>query len=148
MIQKAASQFWRQISALACNSESKFSNDWLDDFKRHHKLKKQKQHEETDSVNLADSEKRMIEMWNIVKKYEMNDMYNMNETALYWKMISDVTLVTEHLSDSKKKKTCISIAVCFNASESHKLHLWMIEKTKNLQCFERNKTKISSLDMI
>ena len=65
----------------------------------------------------------MIEMRNIVKKYEMDDMYNMDEAALYWKMVPDVTLVTECLPDSKKKKTCISIIVCFNASESHKLCL-------------------------
>jgi len=63
----------------------------------------------------------MIELWNIVNEYEMNDIYNMNEAALYWKMILNVTLATEHQAGSKKEKTYISIAVCCNASESYKL---------------------------
>jgi len=83
------------------------------------------------------SEKKMIEIWNIVNKYEMNDMYNINETALYWKMISNVILIIKCLSDFKKKQTCISITICFNDFESHKLYFWMIEKTKNSQYFEK-----------
>ena len=83
MIQKTASQFWRLIPALACNPEPKFSSGWLDDFKKHHKIKKQKQHEEASSADYADSKKRMIDLQNIVNEYEMDDTYNMNETALY-----------------------------------------------------------------
>jgi hypothetical protein len=148
MIQEAASQFWRQIPALACNPKPKFSSGWLDGFKRRHKIKKQKQHGEAGSADLAGSEERMIEMRNIVNEYEMDDMYNMDEAALYWKMVPDVTLATERLPGSKKEKARISIAVCSNASGSHKLRLWVIGKAKNPRCFGRNKTKISSLGMI
>jgi hypothetical protein len=131
MVQEAASQFWRLIPALACNPEPKFSSGWLDGFKKHYKIKKQKQHGETGSADYAGSEKRMIELQNIVNEYEMDDIYNMNEAALYWKMVPDVTLATECQAGSKKEKARISIAVCCNASGSHKLPLWVIGKANN-----------------
>ena len=78
----------------------------------------------------------------------MRDIYNIDETALYQKMISDVTLATKSQTNSKKEKTQISIIIYYNAEESYKLSLWLIRKTKNLCYFERNKIKIFFLDII
>ena len=123
MIQKAASQLWKMIPALACNSELKFSTEWVDDFKRRHRIKKYKQHDEAESADVADSEERMTELQNIVKKYEMQNTYNMNEAALYWRMVPDVTLATEHQTDSKRQKKHLSVMTYCNVNESHKLFL-------------------------
>ena len=90
----------------------------------------------------------MIELRSIVDEYGMRDTYNMDEAALYWKMVPDVTLATESQAGSKKEKARISIVACCNAEGSHKLSLWLIEKAKNPRCFGRNKIKISSLGMI
>ena len=147
MIQEAAFRFWKLISALACNSEPKFSSGWLDDFKKHYNLKKHKQHDEAVSADHADSEKSMIVLQALIDEYDMKNSYNMNETELYWKMTSDITLVTESQAGRKKEKTCITVINCFNVSESCKLASWIIETAETSCYFERNKIHISSLDM-
>ena len=38
-------------------------------------------------------------------EYAIKDIYNMNKTTLYWKMIPDVTLATERQNNIKKEKT-------------------------------------------
>ena len=121
MIQKTASKFWKLISALACDPESKFSIGWLDGFKKQHNIKKHKQHDEAASVNHAGSEERMIELRTLIEKYGTENSYNMNETGLYWKMTPDTTLATKPQTGRKKEKACITVVNCCNASESHKL---------------------------
>ena len=92
MIQEAASQFWQNIPVLTSEPELKFSSGWLDDFKKRHRIKKYRQHGEAGSVDHTDLETRIIELQKIVDEYAMKDIYNMNEAALYWKMIPDMTL--------------------------------------------------------
>ena len=83
MIQEAAFRFWKLISILACNLKSKFSNEWLDDFKKYYNFKKHKQHDETISADHADSEKSMIVLQTLIDEYDMKNSYNINEIELY-----------------------------------------------------------------
>ena len=41
------------------------------------------------------AEDRMIELQAIVAPYPPNNVYNMDETGLFWKAIPDTTLATE-----------------------------------------------------
>ena len=72
----------------------------------------------------------------------------MNETDLFWKKVSDSTLITEYQSDKKKKKTQISIILCLNVIETDKLSSWIIEKTVNFCCFKIKNIQIQELNMI
>lgn len=44
-----------------------------------------------------------------IEEYDLKDIYNMDETGLYWKMLPDTTLATEQMSGVKKEKSRISI---------------------------------------
>ena len=65
----------------------------------------------------------MIELRNLVDAYDMEDTYNMDEGALFWKMTPDTTLATERQSGCKKEKARVTAVVCCNASGSNKLPL-------------------------
>ena len=76
-------------------TELKWSLGWLEGFKSRNGIRKRKQHGEAASVNMEGAEDRMLELRAIVAPYPPNDVYNMDETGLFWKAILDTTLATE-----------------------------------------------------
>ena len=59
---------------------SKFSIDWLEDFKKRHNIKKHKQHEKLDSVQRESIEKKLMKLRQKFENYHSDDIYNINET--------------------------------------------------------------------
>ena len=90
----------------------------------------------------------MIELRAIVAPYPPNDVYNMDETGLFWKAIPDTTLATEAQSGMKKQKARISLGNCTNADGSDKLPLLVIGSAQQPRCFAANKVNITLLDII
>ena len=54
------------------------------------------------------AEDRMVELRAIVGPYPLKDIYNIDETGLFWKAAPDTTLATEALSGTRKQKARIS----------------------------------------
>jgi hypothetical protein len=59
----------------------------------------------------------------ITSCYKAQDIYNMDETGLYWKATPERTLATQALPGSKAQKSRIILAVCGNADGSDKISL-------------------------
>jgi len=91
---------------------------------------------------------RMIELRAIVVSFPSKDVYNMDETGLFWKATPYTTLATEALSGTKKQKARVSLANCSNADGSDKLHLWIIGSSAQPRCFAKAHVSIASLDII
>ncbi|XP_036338616.1 jerky protein homolog-like [Rhagoletis pomonella] len=71
-----------------------------------------------------------------------SQIYNADETALFWKKLPDKTLAlrTEKTAPGRKiGKERITLLVCCNASGEHKLKLLMIGKAKNPRVFKQVK---------
>jgi DDE superfamily endonuclease/Tc5 transposase DNA-binding domain len=146
LIRAAATQLWNRIPTLAELPEPKWSIGWLEGFKSRNGIRKRKQHGEAASVNMEGAEDRMIELRAIVAPYPSKDVYNMDETGLFWKATPDTTLATESQSGTKKQKARISLANCSNADGSDKIPLWIIGVSKRPRCFARARINISSLN--
>ena len=84
-----------QIPALAETAKPKWSTSWLEGFKSRSNIHKRKQHGEAASVNMEGAKDRMIELQAIIAPYPPKDVFNMDETGLFWKAIPDTTLATE-----------------------------------------------------
>ena len=82
--------------------EPKWSIGWLEGFKSRNGIRKRKQHGEAVLVNMEGAEDRMIELCAIVVPYPLKDVYNMDETGLFWKATLDTILATESQSGTKK----------------------------------------------
>ena len=95
LIRIAAAQLWQRIPALAETAEPKWSTGWLEGFKSRNNIRKRKQHGEAASVNMEGAEDRMIELRAIVAPYPPKDVFNMDETGLFWKAIPDTILATK-----------------------------------------------------
>ena len=63
--------------------------------------------------------------------YDLNDLYNMDETTLFYKLQPNSTLsTTTMVSGQKSSKERITIGLCSNASGTHKLKPIVIAKCK------------------
>ncbi len=117
-------------------------------FKSRNSIHKKKQHGKAASVNIKGAEDRMIELRKIVALYLLRDIYNMDETGLFWKAIPDTTLATKAQSGTKKEKARISLGYCSNADGSDKLPLLTISSSQRPRCFASNYINIASLNII
>jgi hypothetical protein len=66
----------------------------------------------------------------IAGEFQEEDVYNMDETGLYWKMMPSRGLATQTLPGLKKDKARISLVFCVNASGTDRLPVWMIGRYK------------------
>ena len=78
-----------------------------------------------------------------VKKYPDDDVYNMDETGLFWKATLDLTLTTTSLKGKKIQKERLSLVLTCNATGTRKLDLWMVYKYLNPRCFGKNRVNIN-----
>lgn len=80
----------------------------------------------------------------LVRRYNPNCIYNMDEAGLFWQMEPDKSLVTSEEGDVrgvKRAKARITIAVCSNLTGRDKVKLWVIGKNKNPRSFKKWKVE-------
>ena len=73
------------------------------------------------------------------EKFSMHQIFNCDETGLYYRLLPDKTLAAsfEKSADSRKKsKDRVTINACSNATGSIKLPLHLIGKAKKPRCFK------------
>ena len=113
-----------------------FSNGWLEGFKSRHGIKTQKKLGEDADVDEKGGEEAMQHIRRLTASYDLDCIYNMDETGLYWKMVPDRTLASEHLSGVKSDKARISIAVTVNGDGSLRPPLWIVGKAAVPVCMK------------
>ncbi|UYV67098.1 hypothetical protein LAZ67_4003879 [Cordylochernes scorpioides] len=129
-LQTAASHFASKLN----NPTFKASGGWLSRYRARHNLKNKKVVGEAlsadeDAANRFkdDSHKLMTD-----EKYEQFQIYNADETGVYWKSLPDNSQVKNANSASghKQSKDRLSVLLCANADASHKNVLAVVGKSK------------------
>lgn len=128
LIEKAR-QIWPQIPQYQHLPTPEFSVDWLANFKKHHHIQKRAQHGEASSTPLSAAEE-MKNIRTLCGKYDEGDVYNMDETGLFWRRAPSSGLSSISLSNIKKDKTRITLVVCVNCTGADHLPLWIIGNSK------------------
>ena len=85
----------------------------------------------------------LSEMWTstvlseVLEQFDVKNIYNADETGIYYRALPDgtLTLATERLSGSKKAKDRITALVAVNMDGSDQCPLLIIGKSKNPRCF-------------
>ncbi|CAG8777773.1 17712_t:CDS:2, partial [Racocetra persica] len=83
------------------------SDGWLSNFKKRHHIKEYKHLGEAASAPLENLPRFCSELQKLIKKYKPEDVYNADETALYWRMESDKMLADGPVAGKKKPKTIL-----------------------------------------
>jgi hypothetical protein len=118
-------------------SHFKASDGWLEKFKKRHNLHQVRMQGEANSVPLEILPEEQERLREIISEYNLDDVYNADEMALFFRMPPNATLATGKTSGTKRDKTRITILLACNATGSVKLQPLVIGKAAHPQCFRR-----------
>ncbi|XP_029656933.1 tigger transposable element-derived protein 6-like [Octopus sinensis] len=95
-----------------------------------------KLHGEMRTDKVVDINSFREEFKEISKSYKPDLIYNLDETALYYKLIPSKSVCRNRFQGYKNFKDRVSIMLCSNMTGSHKLKPVMIGKPKMPRCFK------------
>ncbi len=114
-----------------------FSNGWLESFQKRYGLKAHVLHGESGSADTAAIETSMPRIRGRLSKYSLKDIYNMDETGLFYRMAPDRTIAQRQIEGSKKDKSRLTIALAANADGSHKIKPFIIGHACKPRAFQK-----------
>lgn len=128
------------------------SSGWLERFKTHHNITFKTVCGESNSV---DENSDQINEWkkklgNILKDYSPDQIYNADETGLFFRLMSDKTFEfkDKKCHGGKQSKDRLTALVCSNMSGNDKLPLLIIGKSLNSLCFKNVKSLPTEWELI
>ena len=128
----------------------KVSSGWLERFKERHGITFKKVCGEEKSVNVNSDQ---MEEWQrtlsvILKEYRPDDIYNADETGLFYRLMPDRTLEFKKVDchGGKQSKERITALVCANMSGTDKVPLFVLGKAANPRCFKNVKSLPTQYD--
>ena len=110
-------RFYALVPRDPSEKELQFSYGWLGKFKKRFNIRSFTRHcKDAFADTSAEVLMRMEEIKAIVSQYNSDDVLNMNETSLFYKLEPNRTLATKRLSGKKKQKERIIVALTANAT--------------------------------
>lgn len=123
VVRAKAREFWPHFYPET--EMPKFSNGWLQRFQDRRDIRLNVSHGEAGSISVnADAE--MVKVREIISQYPPKDVFNCDETGLYWRLVPNKSLRTRVLPGRKKDKSRISFHFCTNFDGSERLQPWAI----------------------
>jgi hypothetical protein len=143
ILKEQAAKLWNALPQYQGKERPKFSNGWLDGFQKRFNIKEYVTHGEAASAEIdkPDAITQMEKVRHLVIEYDPDDVLNMDETGLFWKLIPDRTLATKAGSGGKKSKDRVTLVFTVSASGKKEL-VWCIAKSKNPRCFKKINRKL------
>lgn len=138
ILQEKASDLGSKIE----NKEFNCSRSWIERFKKRHGICSGKIAGESASVDMETVQQWLNEKWpKIRENYQDNDIYNADETGLFFKLTPDKTLKFkgEKCVGGKLPKQRITVLVAANFTGREKRKLLVIGNSRNPRCF-KNRT--------
>ncbi len=142
MIHQKAAQFLERL--LPNVPKFEFSSGWLAKFKQRHQIRSHRRFGENGAADTEIIEESLPRIRTILDQYALVDIYNIDETGLFYRMQAGNSLATRQLEGCKQNKERITITVCCNVDGSDKLPLWIIGKSFHPRCFKN--INIDNLD--
>jgi hypothetical protein len=99
MIRQKAAQFLERLHPDVPKFE--FSNGWLAKFKQRHQIRSHHRFSESGATNTEIIEESLPCIRTILDKYALANIYNMDETGLFYRMQADNSLATRQLEGCK-----------------------------------------------
>ena len=115
ILREKAQEIWKRLPECSDQPCPDFSSGWLKGFKHRYNIKLHVQHGEAGSVPDS-AEEEMKALQEVAEGYAEEDIYNMDETGLFWKMMPSWELSSQSLPGLKKDKTRITLVFCVNAT--------------------------------
>lgn len=121
------------------NDNFKASIGWLDKFKKRHEITFKTVQGEEGAVNVGElNDWQTSVLRDELQKYKPKDIFNLDETGLFWKLLPNKTMEFkgERCTAGKKSKERLTVLVGANMDGSEKLPLLVIGKSAKPRCFK------------
>ena len=130
-----------------------FATPWIEKFKARYNISDQARNARSDVIDRLAIENEFEDLRDELKLFDYDDIYSMDETALFWKMSPDDPLVGGGNASSRKVgsrsvKAQITVMLACNVTGSHKLPPWVIGKARNPRCLEHSGVYMDNLPII
>ncbi|KAJ3018432.1 hypothetical protein NUW54_g336 [Trametes sanguinea] len=133
-------QKWKSFAdrcGISPDQQLQLSNGWLDRFKKRHGLREFKRHGEAASASAetVEQERQRIQKLILEHGYQPCDIYNMDETGLFYGLPPDRGLSDKATAGVKGKKVRLTYAFTANATGSDRLPPLVIGKYRKPRAF-------------
>ncbi|CAB50967.1 HTH CENPB-type domain-containing protein [Schizosaccharomyces pombe] len=142
-IKRAAAILWHKIPEYQDQPVPNFSNGWLEGFRKRHILHAINE-QPTESVVLNNTEPPndpLSRVYDVTRLTNINDIFTMQETGLFWKLVPNGTPEVEDIKGITRFKARITLTVCCNASGTERLPLWVIGYSQSPRVFRAANVK-------
>ncbi|GBB92484.1 hypothetical protein RclHR1_20100001 [Rhizophagus clarus] len=99
---------------------------------------------EAKSAPLEILEETRKNLHEIIKDYDLNNVFNYDETGLYWDLEPSKTIMQNPLSGKKKSKKHVTLLLTCNATGTEKLKPLFIHTYQNSQILRGKKERFTS----
>lgn len=127
----------KDMAFLLGREDFQGGSGWLQRFKERHEIVGKAVTGESRAVDFDSVNKWMQENWpDITARYEPRNIFNADETALFWQMLPNRTLACrgDKSHGSKVNKARVSVLLATNLDGSKKLRPLVIGKSKSPRC--------------
>ncbi|XP_046571298.1 tigger transposable element-derived protein 6-like [Haliotis rubra] len=114
-----------------------YSTGWLNRFKQRHGIRNHKGHGESASVSLETVREGRQSIQVVLADFNPCDIFNCDETGLFYKIEPNSTLCTAPVSGKKQSKDRLTVMLTVNAIGTEKLKPLVIHKFNRPRCFGR-----------
>lgn len=133
---------------LGGDTSFKASSGWLARFKSRHGIRELEIQGEKLCANVASADSFVDELKAFLdeKEYDLDFVYNADETGLNWRALPSRSLASRRENSApgyKVSKDRVTVMVCANANGTHRLPLLLIGKSKNPRCFKNVKIPLT-----
>ncbi|ETV90449.1 hypothetical protein H310_14772 [Aphanomyces invadans] len=111
----------RIVSRLNLQGQVKCSNGWLNHMQIRHNLKMHRLHGEAASASPAEVDSGRVALQNVTRLYRAPNIYNMDETGLFYNGQPRTTIADKPRPGQKQDKNRTSVALATNVDGSDKL---------------------------
>ncbi len=137
-----------KYATMLKQTEFKASSGWLDGFKKRQQLSWKSIVGQAGLVDTDVTENYVNRVLpKLIENYEAKDIFNADETALFYKATPEKTLYYKQLPANhvKTEKERLSMLFCANMDGSEKLKPVLIGKAANPRCFKANNVNKANL---
>lgn len=133
-IQMKAKGLWAQEEKEK-NPAFKFSRGWFSNFKKRHSLTLKRAYGSSGLINREDYEGDILRIREIMKTYRLEDIFNFDETSLFFKLLPPKGYTLKVFKGVKEDKTRISLGLMVNANGTERMKPLIVGKAKKPRSF-------------
>ena len=134
MLKSKSEEFAKKLGHI----DFKATDGWLSRWKIRSGIKFKKAYGEKASADFASAEQWKLRLSSLLQKFRSEDIYNADETGLFYRATPNGSLVYKYeaLSGSKKAMDRVTVLCCSNMLGTDKRKLLVIGKSVKPRCFK------------